>query len=394
MEPQANFALRKFFPLVKYDDIEGIAYGLATSETPDADGEVCDYEPAKKAYKQWSDDQLAKTAASGQELSLGNIRIMHQLQIGGKAIAIDYKDAEKQIWVTAKAGTPEARELLKGGYVTGFSHAGDYGYKEQRGKYVHYAPIIKELSFVDSPCNPDATFAYVKADGSVEMRKFVKPGIESLSKADVDRIAAAVAESLPEAELVKLHKTIDELTARLRGLEGKTMDELTLEKAKGGFAALHGALKKASALHEKMAEHHEKASEMHKAMGEHLADCMKACSGMSGEDGKAITAETLCKLFGVEPILEGKKDKKDEDDKDKGKPKADASSTLTKADVAKLVVDGVAAALEAQDKDPARKARLFLIPAPGQLTAKDEAGATPSVEQNGEALGDAMAKAL
>ena len=204
--------LLKIFPLVKVDEAAHMVWGIVTSETPDSDDEICDYPAAKAAIAKWSDETLAKTTAAGQDPSLGNMRVMHQLEVGGKAFKIEYHDDTKQIWVGSEPANDEVWHLLKGGFLTGHSIGGGYAWKKADGNYVRYAPTIGEISYVDRGANPDASFAYVKADGSTELRKFAKPGpretellakmkgaaIGSLSDADVARIAKALGDSIAQ----------------------------------------------------------------------------------------------------------------------------------------------------------------------------------------------------
>lgn len=168
---------RKIVPLVKVDEATHTVYGLATSESPDLEKEICDYDTAKEEFKKWSDRALTATAAAGQKLSAGNIRTQHDpLSIGGKATRLDFKDDKKQVWLLTEPADEATWKLLEGGFLTGFSISGAYLWKRKEADYVRYGPSIVEVSYVDSPCNPEAHFAYVKADGSTELRKFQPKG--------------------------------------------------------------------------------------------------------------------------------------------------------------------------------------------------------------------------
>jgi len=196
---------RKFVQLMKVDEENHMTWGIVTSEVPDKENEICSYADAKKAYKKWSEDFLEKTTAAGQEPSMGNIRIMHGLQIGGKVIKLEFKDEEKQVWLGTQPATDEVWKLIKGGYITGLSHGGRYLWKKEVGEYTRYAPEISEVSYVDNPANPDASFAYVKADGSMELRKFAKdvpsdPELAKLLKGSEPAIPTEVG-SMPTATM-------------------------------------------------------------------------------------------------------------------------------------------------------------------------------------------------
>jgi hypothetical protein len=190
--------LLKFSQLAKVDETTHTVGGIATSETPDKTGEIADYKASKKAYQTWSAGFKKTTETSGQEESLGNIRKQHTLEVAGKTIAIDYNDAEKTISLDTTPIDDVMWEQIKKGFYTGFSHGGDYAWRRcaecetdipqgnncpscKKQVYVRYAPILAEVSYVDNGCNPDATFAYVKADGTTEMRKFQGAAMEQLN---------------------------------------------------------------------------------------------------------------------------------------------------------------------------------------------------------------------
>lgn len=160
------------FKLTNVDEKKHVVRGIATLEKPDLDGEICDYESAKTAYKDWSSGFLSKTAAAGQGLSMGNVRLMHGAQIGGKVVAIDYDDVNKAIIVDSEPATEQVWDLIRGGFITGYSHGGKKRIIGQEGIFKKYAPIIRELSYVDYACS-DQGFELVKSSGEVEMRKFV-----------------------------------------------------------------------------------------------------------------------------------------------------------------------------------------------------------------------------
>lgn len=197
-EPTQKFELVKYFPLVKIVEGDGetphTVYGLATCEKVDKDDEICDYAGAKKSYQAWSKEAEESTRAAGQDISLGNIRYMHRTIVAGKVTKIRYDDARKQIWVESTPSPPLTKEdpdvwqLLKGGFLRGYSQGGRYisrvcneCRKDLAGKFcdhcnknvvARYIPTISEVSVVDNPCLAQATFTLVKSDGSTELKKF------------------------------------------------------------------------------------------------------------------------------------------------------------------------------------------------------------------------------
>lgn len=197
---EPKFDMLKFFPLVKVDKATHTVYGLATCESEDKDGEICDYEGAKKAYQEWAEEAQSSTTAAGQDVSLGNIRYMHTSRIvAGKASKIKFDDVRKQVWLESVPAPPVSKDdidvwpLLEGGFLRGYSQGGRYisrvcndCRKDITGRFcqhcnkntvVRYVPSISEVSYVDNPCLKQATFILVKEDGSSELRKFKKESI-------------------------------------------------------------------------------------------------------------------------------------------------------------------------------------------------------------------------
>jgi hypothetical protein len=220
MEPE----FKKFIRLVKVDEANHTVLGIVTSEVPDKDNETADYEASKKAFQIWSSDFIAKTTAAGQDLSLGNIRLMHGLEIAGKATKIEYKDSEKQIWLESQPVNDQIWKLIKGGFVTGYSMGGGYAWKKPEGNGIRFGPEIAEVSYVDNPCNGDASFAYVKADHSVEMRKFASPGTVPEELKDLlKKKEEPASPAMTAADLVKFREDIlKELRKTLSKVEATT----------------------------------------------------------------------------------------------------------------------------------------------------------------------------
>jgi len=187
------FDLIKSFPLTKVSEENGrhVAYGVVTAQVPDKDGEICIYADTKPHYQSWADASIRATKAAGQEESLGNIRLQHGMEIGGKATRLDFDDATKTTYLETEPVSDHVWGMLKRGILKGYSHGGKYLYRRcaecntdiaEKGSrhcpncnkqvYVNYAAEIYEVSYVDSPCLGHATFQFVKSDGSSEVRKF------------------------------------------------------------------------------------------------------------------------------------------------------------------------------------------------------------------------------
>ena len=163
--------LRVFVPISKVDEAQRLVYGTLTEETPYKSGEIFDYASGKGAVQAWSDE--IKLASKGK--SLGNVRAMHGNVAAGKFTDIQYDDAAKRIEGAAKIVDDAEWEKVLSGVYTGFSIGGAYTKRWQdkdNPSLWRFTPKLSEVSLVDNPCVPTATFEYVKADGSVEMRKF------------------------------------------------------------------------------------------------------------------------------------------------------------------------------------------------------------------------------
>jgi hypothetical protein len=160
-----------FIPLSKADAAQRLIYGYATAELPDRAGEICDYATTKPYYEQWSED-FAK--ASGGK-SLGNLRAMHGKVAAGKITAIAFNDDEKRIEIAAKIVDDEEWRKIEEGVYTGFSQGGAYVKRwadPENPDFTRYTACPSEISLVDLPCLPQASFELVKADGASEKRGF------------------------------------------------------------------------------------------------------------------------------------------------------------------------------------------------------------------------------
>jgi hypothetical protein len=160
-----------FIPITKVDAAKQLVYGTLTEEVPDKAGEIIDYESAKPAFREWS--QQFHAASGGK--SLGNVRAMHGSVAAGKFTDITFNDAQKRIEGVAHiVDHHEWKKVLEGVY-TGFSIGGGYARRwpdADNPELMRYTPVLSEVSLVDNPAVPTATFDVIKHDGSIECRKF------------------------------------------------------------------------------------------------------------------------------------------------------------------------------------------------------------------------------
>ncbi len=175
-----------FIPITKIDAARRLVYGVVTAEAPDGAGEVCDYASTKPHYQKWSQ----KFAQTTDGRSFGNLRAMHGAVAAGKLIEIAFNDAEKRIEICGKVVDDAEWQKVEEGVYTGFSQGGRYLKRwpdPDEPKLTRYTAEPLEVSLVDHPCLPEATFAVIKADGSTELRKFKVGGPR-----DADTIAQAL----------------------------------------------------------------------------------------------------------------------------------------------------------------------------------------------------------
>ncbi|HMK91271.1 MAG TPA: hypothetical protein VK446_16770 [Methylocystis sp.] len=163
--------LELFIPLTKVDAARRLVYGVVTAETPDRGDEICDYDTTKPYYERWSQDFLK---ASGGK-SFGNLRAMHGNVAAGRLEAIRFDDEARQIEICAKVVDDAEWAKVEAGVYTGFSQGGAYVRRwpdESDPRLTRYTANPIEVSLVDLPALPNATFTMIKANGVVERLKF------------------------------------------------------------------------------------------------------------------------------------------------------------------------------------------------------------------------------
>ncbi len=175
-----------FLSLAKVDLDQRIVQGVATAEVPDRVGEICDYASTKPYFETWSADALA---ASGGK-SFGAVRAMHGRVAAGKLTDIAFDDVGKRILVAAQIVDDDEWRKVTEGVYTGFSQGGRYvkRWPDPDSGLTRYTAEPSEISLVDLPCVPGATFEVIK-DGVVEKRAF------AVAATLADAAAAASAEA-------------------------------------------------------------------------------------------------------------------------------------------------------------------------------------------------------
>lgn len=173
-----------FAQLIKVDEEHRLVYGRIAQEVTDHSGETMDYATSKPNFEKWSSSM---SLASGGK-NLGNIRAMHGNVAVGKAVELSYHDDENAIDIVGKIIDDNEWEKVLEGVYTGFSIGGKYGNRWNADGLKRYEAVPNEVSLVDRPCIPTATFFDVrKLDGTLQKVAFksadevTKPGSKEVS---------------------------------------------------------------------------------------------------------------------------------------------------------------------------------------------------------------------
>jgi hypothetical protein len=213
-----------FARLTKVDEAARTVTGIIANEALDHSGEVFDYESSKPNFEKWSGD-IAK-ATDGK--SVGNVRAMHGNVCAGITKSITFDDVAKAIEVEAKIVDDNEWNKTLAGCYTGFSIGGSYARKWKGDDGVQrYTADPVEYSLVDLPCNPDAQFSVIKADGAEEMRKFVTTTdnaealakwVEGLNDGERATVLAKIAPPADPVEVVLAEPVTKDYTAQAERL--------------------------------------------------------------------------------------------------------------------------------------------------------------------------------
>lgn len=171
-----------FFQLTKVDEQKRLVYGRAAAQVRDRVGETFDYATSKPNFEKWSKSQ--SEASMGK--SAGNVRAMHKDIAAGIIVpgGMTFNDADRAIDMVVKVTDDNEWNKTLSGTYTGFSIGGRYA-KKWAGEdgSTHYTAEPSEVSLVDRPCIPSATFFEIqKADGALVKMEFVAKA-EDLEKA-------------------------------------------------------------------------------------------------------------------------------------------------------------------------------------------------------------------
>lgn len=174
-----------FLPITKVDSEKRLVYGIITEEIVDKAGEVFDYAGSKPYFKAWSEG--IEKATGGK--SKGNVRVMHTSKAVGKLTDLVFDDDALKMEASAKIVDDDEWKKVEEGVYTGFSIGGRYVKRWKDGDQEKFIADPVEVSIVDNPAVPTATFQLVKADGVIE----VPFKIWAPDNADIAKRATALA---------------------------------------------------------------------------------------------------------------------------------------------------------------------------------------------------------
>ncbi len=167
-----------YLPLEKTElqpDGTMLVWGRATQETPDSDGEICDFETSAPLFQRRS--QMMKDASEGKNLF--PLRSMHQPIAAGKIVEMNYLSEDKAIDVCAKVIDENEVKKVKEGVYTGFSVAGRYArrWRDPTSQYMRYTADPREISLVDVPAVPTARFTMFKLEGDDDIDPLISSSV-------------------------------------------------------------------------------------------------------------------------------------------------------------------------------------------------------------------------
>jgi hypothetical protein len=172
---------RHFLPITKVDAVNQLVYCTFTEEVPDRSKEILDYDTSAPFFKAWSDG-LAKTTGGK---NLGNVREMHQPTVAaGQVTEMNLDDLTKRIHGCIKVTDDAAWKKVEAGTYTGVSIGGSYIKRWNDPNNIalkRYTADPMEISLVDLPCLPTATFELIKRAPVTVEHKNATGEVESTS---------------------------------------------------------------------------------------------------------------------------------------------------------------------------------------------------------------------
>lgn len=337
-----------FIPLTKADEARREVWGVAAIEQPDQSGEIMDYEKSKPHFLEWS--KRVEKASGGK--SRGNVRDSHTAKAVGKVIKLLFDDAAKAIRVGVKILDGEAWQKVVEGVFTGFSIGGRYGERwpdPLNKSLTRYVAIPNEISLVDLPCIPGATFEMIKANGTQvsvpllnkgvsmndKIKAILKDKFGDLSEEELNALAeqlAAIQQEQPAGEEPQAEEAAEEQPAPMTPEQVREIVLAVL--AEIGLLTESGTMQmsaKVGDLQKSLAVHQAKVNELQKSLEDLKAQLVKDVARL------AVEVETLSKRGGAGPVL-----------RELGTLDAKTSAALQQAEALKKALESVTDPMAAQ----------------------------------------------
>jgi hypothetical protein len=165
-----QFDFQEIFQITKMDPLQGKFWATAAlGKVKDRAGERLNYPKSKPNF-----EAIVKSQSDATDgVSKFPLRLQHDEKFcAGRIDDMKFDDTLQSIDVEGTVVHPIAKMLLAEKCLTGVSIGGSCTKSLLPDGSVEYVAIPQEISVVDRPCLPQATFQLVKADGQVEMCKF------------------------------------------------------------------------------------------------------------------------------------------------------------------------------------------------------------------------------
>lgn len=141
--------MKLFAEITKVDAVKRMVFGYASTEALDSQGEIVKIDAIEAALPDY--------------MKFANIREMHQPSAVG--IAKEASVDGKGLYLAVKVVDDAAWEKVTEGVYKGFSIGGRATKRDTIDKSIITGLKLTEISLVDRPANPEATFDVFKADG-------------------------------------------------------------------------------------------------------------------------------------------------------------------------------------------------------------------------------------
>jgi phage head maturation protease len=195
-------------------------WGYASSDTKDSDGETITADAMKAALPDY--------------MKFANVREMHTAKAAGVAIEATVQD-DGRTFFGAHIIDSEAVKKVRAGVYKGFSIGGKVTSRDLLNKTIINGLRLSEVSLVDRPANPEATFTFFKADSG--------PGDET-NPDDPDGDSGTVTKAgeaapvVPTVEAVEAVKVVADETVTITKAEHDEFAAYKAEKLQAAKDAL------------------------------------------------------------------------------------------------------------------------------------------------------------